>query len=58
MTATVFLDTNVLDTNVLAYAALGTGKDAAQVLQEFFVTVVKKQLTRFHPSKRWSGLSS
>jgi predicted nucleic acid-binding protein len=53
MTATVFLDTNVL-----AYAALGTGKDAAQVLQEFFVTVVKKQLTRFHPSKRWSGLSS
>ncbi|MBZ5609123.1 MAG: PIN domain-containing protein [Acidobacteriia bacterium] len=55
MTASVFLDTNVL-----VYAAVGTGKDApkrkraleliesedfgtsAQVLQEFFVTVVKK----------------
>ncbi|PWU01812.1 MAG: VapC toxin family PIN domain ribonuclease [Terriglobia bacterium] len=55
MTARVFLDTNVL-----VYAALGTGKDerkreraleliesedfgtSAQVLQEFFVTVVKK----------------
>ncbi len=55
MTAKVFLDTNVL-----VYAAVGTGKDerkrqralalieseefgtSAQVLQEFFVTVVKK----------------
>ncbi len=55
MTAEVFLDTNVL-----VYAAVGTGKDeckrqralalidseefgtSAQVLQEFFVTVVKK----------------
>ena len=55
MTARVFFDTNVL-----VYAAVGTGKDAskrtraleliesedfatsAQVLQEFFVTVVKK----------------
>lgn len=55
MTADVFLDTNVL-----VYAALGTGKEApkrkralelieaedfatsAQVLQEFFVTVVRK----------------
>jgi predicted nucleic acid-binding protein len=55
MTANVFLDTNVL-----VYAAVGTGKDepkrkraldlidsqsfgtSAQVLQEFFVTVVKK----------------
>jgi len=55
MTAPVFLDTSVL-----VYAALGTGKDqrkrkralelieseefgtSAQVLQEFFVTVVKK----------------
>jgi predicted nucleic acid-binding protein len=55
MTASVFLDTNVL-----VYAAVGTGKDerkrqralsliesedlgtSAQVLQEFFVTVVKK----------------
>jgi len=55
MTADVFFDTNVL-----VYAALGTGKDepkrkralqlvdsqnfgtSAQVLQEFFVTVVKK----------------
>jgi predicted nucleic acid-binding protein len=55
MTAEVFFDTNVL-----VYAALGTGKDehkrrraldliesedfgtSAQVLQEFFVTVVKK----------------
>jgi predicted nucleic acid-binding protein len=55
MTARVFLDTNVL-----VYAAIGTGKDdgkrrralsliesedfgtSAQVLQEFFVTVVKK----------------
>jgi predicted nucleic acid-binding protein len=55
MTAKVFLDTNVL-----VYAAIGTGKDerkrqlalrlieseefgtSAQVLQEFFVTVVKK----------------
>jgi predicted nucleic acid-binding protein len=55
MTASVFFDTNVL-----VYAALGTGKDehkrrraleliesedfgtSAQVLQEFFVTVVKK----------------
>ncbi len=55
MTANVFFDTNVL-----VYAAIGTGKDArkqkraleliesedfgtsAQVLQEFFVTVVRK----------------
>ena len=55
MTASVFFDTNIL-----VYAAVGTGKDArkqkraleliesedfgtsAQVLQEFFVTVVKK----------------
>ncbi|MGA7411334.1 MAG: PIN domain-containing protein [Bryobacteraceae bacterium] len=55
MTAKVFLDTNVL-----VYAAVGTGKDerkrqralaliesedfgtSAQVLQEFFVTVVRK----------------
>ena len=55
MTARVFLDTNVL-----VYAAVGTGKDepkreralalidsedfgtSAQVLQEFFVTVVRK----------------
>ena len=55
MTARVFLDTNVL-----VYAAIGTGKEeskrkraleliesedfgtSAQVLQEFFVTVVKK----------------
>jgi len=55
MTASVFFDTNVL-----VYAALGTGKDqskrkraleliesedfgtSAQVLQEFYVTVVKK----------------
>jgi predicted nucleic acid-binding protein len=55
MTASVFLDTNVL-----VYAAIGTGNDdrkrrlaldliesedfgtSAQVLQEFFVTVVKK----------------
>ncbi len=55
MTASVFFDTNIL-----AYAATGTGKDerkrqramelvesenfgtSAQVLQEFFVTVVKK----------------
>ncbi len=55
MTVSVFFDTNVL-----VYAAIGTGKDAhkqkraleliesedfgtsAQVLQEFFVTVVKK----------------
>ncbi len=55
MTAKVFFDTNVL-----VYAAIGTGKDelkrkralelidsedfgiSAQVLQEFFVTVVKK----------------
>src|SRR5215471_6762546 len=55
MTARVFFDTNVL-----VYAAVGTGKDepkrkraleligsedfgtSAQVLQEFFVTVVKK----------------
>ena len=55
MNASVFLDTNVL-----VYAAIGTGKDerkrrraleliasedfgtSAQVLQEFFVTVVKK----------------
>jgi predicted nucleic acid-binding protein len=55
MTAKVFLDTNVL-----VYAAIGTGKDelkrqralaliefeefgtSAQVLQEFFVTVIKK----------------
>jgi predicted nucleic acid-binding protein len=55
MTANVFFDTNVL-----VYAAVGTGKDkrkrelalelvesedfgaSAQVLQEFFVTVVKK----------------
>jgi predicted nucleic acid-binding protein len=55
MTASVFFDTNVL-----VYAAIGTGKDerkrkralelvdsedfgiSAQVLQEFFVTVVKK----------------
>jgi predicted nucleic acid-binding protein len=55
MTASVFFDTNVL-----VYAALGTGKDepkrrralqliesedfgtSAQVLQEFFVTVIKK----------------
>lgn len=55
MTASVFLDTNVL-----VYAAAGTGKDqrkrkraleliesedfatSAQVLQEFFVTVVRK----------------
>ena len=55
MLASVFFDTNVL-----VYAALGTGKDeskrkraleliasedfatSAQVLQEFFVTVVKK----------------
>lgn len=55
MTAEVFLDTNVL-----VYAAIGTGRDerkrtvalelmeakdfatSAQVLQEFFVTVVKK----------------
>jgi predicted nucleic acid-binding protein len=55
MTASVFLDTNVL-----VYAAVGTGKDqrkrkraleliesenfatSAQVLQEFFVTVVRK----------------
>jgi predicted nucleic acid-binding protein len=55
MTASVFFDTNVL-----VYAAMGTGKDerkqkrafelidsqdfgiSAQVLQEFFVTVVKK----------------
>jgi predicted nucleic acid-binding protein len=55
MTASVFFDTNVL-----VYAAVGTGKDehkrkravelvdsedfgiSAQVLQEFFVTVVKK----------------
>jgi len=55
MTAEVFLDTNVL-----VYAAIGTGKEApkrkralelievadfatsAQVLQEFFVTVVRK----------------
>ncbi len=53
MTASVFLDTNVL-----VYAAIGSGRDkrqraielidatdfgtSAQVLQEFFVTVVKK----------------
>src|SRR6516225_9785488 len=55
MTAKVFLDTNVL-----VYAAIGTGRDdrkrrialsliesesfgtSAQVLQEFFVTVVRK----------------
>jgi predicted nucleic acid-binding protein len=55
MTASVFFDTNVL-----VYAAMGTGKEelkrqraldlidsqdfgtSAQVLQEFFVTVVKK----------------
>src|SRR5882757_5631404 len=55
MTASVFFDTNVI-----VYAAVGTGKDkpkkdraleliesenfgtSAQVLQEFFVTVVKK----------------
>jgi|ERR1022692_245664 predicted nucleic acid-binding protein len=55
MTAKVFLDTNIL-----VYAAIGTGKDegkrqralalieteefgtSAQVLQEFFVTVIKK----------------
>jgi predicted nucleic acid-binding protein len=59
MTANVFLDTNVL-----VYAAIGTGKDepkrrralaliesedfgtSAQVLQEFYVTVVKKAV---HP---------
>jgi predicted nucleic acid-binding protein len=46
MTATVFLDTNVL-----AYAALGTGKDAAQVLQEFFVTVVKKAANPLSPQQ-------
>lgn len=57
MTAEVFLDTNVL-----VYAAIGTGKDhekqkralelvqaeefgtSAQILQEFFVTVVRKAL--------------
>jgi predicted nucleic acid-binding protein len=71
MTAKVFLDTNVL-----VYAAIGTGKDerkrqralaliaseefgtSAQVLQDFFVTVVKKAVRPFQPSRRWSGSSS
>lgn len=58
-----------LDTNVLVYAAVGTGKDehkrkralelietedfgtSAQVLQEFFVTVVKKVSHPLPPAK-------
>ena len=64
MTASVFLDTNVL-----VYAAVGTGKDerkrtralelieslefgtSAQVLQEFFVTVVKKATRPLSPAQ-------
>jgi predicted nucleic acid-binding protein len=64
MIANVFLDTNVL-----VYAAVGTGKDeqkrkralelietedfgtSAQVLQEFFVTVVKKASHPLPPAK-------
>ena len=64
MTAKVFLDTNIL-----VYAAVGTGKDehkrkravelietedfgtSAQVLQEFFVTVVKKASHPLTPAK-------
>jgi predicted nucleic acid-binding protein len=64
MTASVFFDTNVL-----VYAALGSGKDetkreraldlidsmefgtSAQVLQEFFVTVVKKAHQPLTPAK-------
>jgi predicted nucleic acid-binding protein len=64
MTAKVFLDTNVL-----VYAAIGTGRDerkriramelieseefgtSAQVLQEFFVTVVKKASQPLSPSE-------
>jgi predicted nucleic acid-binding protein len=58
-----------LDTNILVYAAVGTGKDehkrkravelietedfgtSAQVLQEFFVTVVKKASHPLTPAK-------
>ena len=64
MTASVFLDTNVL-----VYAAVGTGKDerkrtralelieslefgtSAQVLQEFFATVVKKATRPLSPAQ-------
>ena len=64
MTASVFFDTNVL-----VYAAIGTGKDeskrkravrliesedfgtSAQVLQEFYVTVVKKAARPLPPGK-------
>ncbi|MDX2149664.1 MAG: PIN domain-containing protein [Bryobacteraceae bacterium] len=64
MTAKVFLDTNVL-----VYAAVGSGRDerkrrkslelietedfgiSAQVLQEFFVTVVKKAMRRLSPAE-------
>jgi predicted nucleic acid-binding protein len=64
MTADVFLDTNVL-----VYAAIGTGKDqekrkralelvesenfgtSAQVLQEFFVTVVRKASRPLRPAE-------
>jgi len=64
MTANVFLDTNVL-----VYAAIGTGKDepkrrralaliesedfgtSAQVLQEFYVTVVKKAVQPLSPGQ-------
>jgi predicted nucleic acid-binding protein len=64
MTARVFFDTNVL-----VYAAIGTGKDepkrkraleliesedfgtSAQVMQEFFVTVVRKASRPFSPAQ-------
>lgn len=64
MTARVFFDTNVL-----VYAAIGTGRDerkrqraldliesedfgtSAQVLQEFFVTVVKKAARPLSPEQ-------
>lgn len=64
MNASVFFDTNVL-----VYAAVGTGKDerkraralelvdsqdfgtSAQVLQEFYVTVVRKALRPLSPAK-------
>jgi predicted nucleic acid-binding protein len=68
MNAEVFLDTNVL-----VYAAVGTGKDepkrqralalieseefgtSAQVLQEFFVTVVRKASRPLSARKHWTG---
>jgi len=71
MNAKVFFDTNVL-----LYAALGTGIEepkrkraveliqsedsgtSAQVLQEFYATVVRKAAARSRPLKFWNGLSS